>query len=99
MKPLTPPSIRTRLTRALLVSSVLWIVAGLVAQLLLLQPVGFSVATGLLFAFTARGFGKRNLAVTVPVGIVFALAIHLVFAGLLKLSLPAGPLENLFLGG
>ncbi|MBN8455128.1 ATP-binding protein [Accumulibacter sp.] len=27
MKPLTPPSIRTRLTRALLVSSVLWIVA------------------------------------------------------------------------
>jgi putative tricarboxylic transport membrane protein len=37
--------------------------------------------------------------VTVPVGIIFALAIHLVFAGLLKLSLPAGPLENLFLGG
>ncbi|MBL8392902.1 MAG: sensor histidine kinase N-terminal domain-containing protein, partial [Candidatus Accumulibacter sp.] len=27
MKPLTPPSIRTRLTRALLVSSLLWIVA------------------------------------------------------------------------
>lgn len=78
---------------------VLWIVAGLLAQLLLLIPVGFSVATGLLFAFTARGFGKRNLLVTVPVGIVFALAIYLVFAGLLKLSLPAGPLENLFLGG
>ncbi|HRO12200.1 MAG TPA: tripartite tricarboxylate transporter TctB family protein, partial [Amaricoccus sp.] len=42
-------------------SPVLWIVGGLVLQLLLLKPVGFSVATGLLFAFTAKGFGRGPL--------------------------------------
>src|SRR6188768_3902589 len=34
---------------------VLWIVAGLVAQIIALKPLGFSIATGLLFALTARG--------------------------------------------
>ena len=80
------------------VVSVLWVAGGLAAQILLLKTAGFAIATGLLFAFTARGFGKRNLALTVPVGIIFALVVYLVFAGLLKLTLPAGPLEHLFLG-
>lgn len=77
---------------------VLWIVAGLALQLILLKPLGFSIATGILFAFTARAFGKRNLAVTVPVGIIFALIVYLLFAGILKLSLPAGPLEGMVWG-
>ena len=75
---------------------ILWIVGGLVLQLLLLKPAGFSIATGLLFAFTARGFGRGPLWLTIPVGIVFSLAVWLVFARLLMLSLPAGPLERLF---
>ena len=75
----------------------LWIVGGLVAQLLLLRPAGFAIATGLLFACTAKGFGKGPLWFTVPLGIVVSLVIWLIFAGLLKLSLPAGPLEHLFL--
>ena len=54
----------------------LWIVGGLVLQMLLLKPLGFSIATGLLFAFTARGFGKGPLWMTVPLGIV-AVARHL----------------------
>ena len=74
----------------------LWIVGGLVAQLLLLKPLGFSIATGLLFACTAKAFGRGPLWLTVPVGIALSLAIWLVFAGALKLSLPAGPLEHLF---
>ncbi|WP_230312517.1 tripartite tricarboxylate transporter TctB family protein [Paracoccus lichenicola] len=74
---------------------ILWIVGGLAAQLALLSTAGFSIATGLLFAATAAAFGKRNLALTVPVGITFALVVYLLFAGLLKLSLPAGPLEGL----
>jgi len=75
----------------------LWIVGGLVLQMLLLKPVGFSIATGFLFACAARGFGRGPLWMTVPLGIAISLAIWLVFAGLLKLSLPAGPLERLFL--
>lgn len=75
----------------------LWIVGGLVLQMLLLRPLGFAIATGLLFACAARGFGRGPLWFTVPLGIGLALVIWLVFAGLLKLSLPAGPLERLFL--
>lgn len=74
----------------------LWIVGGLVLQMLLLKPLGFSIATGMLFAFSARAFGRGPLWMTVPIGIAASLAIWLVFAGLLKLSLPAGPLEHLF---
>jgi putative tricarboxylic transport membrane protein len=75
---------------------VAWIVAGLVLQMLCLRVLGFSIATGLLFAFTAAGFGRRKLWITIPVGVAICLAVWLIFAGLLQLSLPAGPLEHLF---
>lgn len=75
---------------------VVWVIAGLAAQMLLLKIAGFSIATGLLFAFTARAFGKRKLWFSIPIGIAISLAVWLVFAGLLQLSLPAGPLEKLF---
>ncbi len=78
---------------------VLWIMAGLLLQLLLLKPAGFSVATGLLFACSAAGFGRKKLWITVPVGIVLGALIFAVFGGLLELSLPAGPPERLFMGG
>lgn len=77
---------------------ILWIVGGLALQALLLKSVGFSIATGLLFAMTARGFGRGPLWITLPLGIVLSLAIWLVFARLLQLSLPAGPLERLVTG-
>ena len=78
------------------VGPMLWIVGGLVAQMLLLTTAGFAIATGILFACTAKGFGRGPLWFTVPLGIVVSLVIWLIFAGLLKLSLPAGPLEHLF---
>lgn len=64
--------------------------------MLLLNTLGFSIATGILFALTARGFGKRKLWLTVPIGIVFSFIVWAIFAKLLQLSLPAGPLERLF---
>lgn len=78
------------------IAPVIWVVAGLAAQMLLLNLAGFSIATGLLFAFTARAFGKRKLWFSIPVGIVLSFVIWVVFAQLLQLSLPAGPLERLF---
>ncbi len=75
---------------------ILWIVGGLAAQMLLLKPLGFSVATGILFAATAAGFGKRKLWISVPVGIVISFFVWAVFSQLLQLHLPAGPLERLF---
>lgn len=73
---------------------VLWLVAGLVAQILLLKTAGFSIATGVLFAFAARAFGKTELWRTIPIGIVLCFGIWLVFGIALDLSLPTGPIEN-----
>lgn len=78
---------------------VLWIVAGLALQLLLLKPMGFSIASGLLFACTAAGFGKTRLYFTLPVGIGAAFVVYGVFDQLLRLKLPGGVLENLIFGG
>lgn len=77
------------------VGPLLWIIGGLVLQMLLLKTAGFSIATGLLFAFAARGFGKGPLWMTVPIGVALSLGIYLIFGGILNLSLPAGPLERL----
>lgn len=78
------------------IAPIVWIVGGLAAQMLLLKPLGFSIATGVLFAMTAGGFGKRKLWVTLPVGITICFFVWIIFAKLLQLSLPAGPLEALF---
>jgi putative tricarboxylic transport membrane protein len=72
-----------------------WIVGGLAAQMLLLTTAGFSIATGLLFAATARGFGQRPLWLSFLVGTGLAYAAWIAFAVGLRLSLPAGPLERL----
>ncbi|WP_103336299.1 tripartite tricarboxylate transporter TctB family protein [Pseudotabrizicola formosa] len=77
---------------------VLFIIGGLALQMILLHPLGFSIASGLLFACTAAAFGRRNFALSLPVGIGFALAIYGVFDQLLKLNLPAGFLETLIFG-
>jgi putative tricarboxylic transport membrane protein len=78
---------------------VLLIIGGLALQLILLKPLGFSIASGILFACTAAAFGKRNLVLTLPVGIAFAFLVYGVFDRLLKLNLPGGFLENLIFGG
>lgn len=77
------------------VAPMLWIIGGLAAQMLTLRALGFSVATGLLFALAARGFGRGPLWMTLPIGIAFSFLLWLIFARGLQLSLPAGPLERL----
>jgi putative tricarboxylic transport membrane protein len=68
----------------------IWIVGGLVVQLLTMKTVGFAIATGLLFAATARGFGQGPLWKTIPIGIVFCFIVWLAFAKGLQLTLPVG---------
>ena len=80
---------------------VLWIVAGLLLQLVTIRFIGFSIATGLLFALVARGFGERRFWISIPFGIVLSLIVWVIFARGLSLTLPHGPVEdaltNLFL--
>src|SRR5690606_8030161 len=59
---------------------VLWIVGGLVGQMLLLKLAGFSIATGILFAATARGFGRGPLWMTFPIGVVLSFVVWFIFA-------------------
>lgn len=75
---------------------VLWILGGLAGQIALIGFAGFSIATGVLFAATARSFGRGPLYFTFPIGVAISLALWLLFAKGLDLSLPAGPLERLF---
>jgi putative tricarboxylic transport membrane protein len=74
---------------------VAWIIGGLLAQLLTISWAGFAIGTGLLFAFTAKAFGRGPLWQTIPIGIVFSFIVWFAFAKGLQLSLPAGPLERL----
>ncbi|MGL5361366.1 MAG: tripartite tricarboxylate transporter TctB family protein, partial [Paracoccaceae bacterium] len=75
------------------------VIAGLALQLVLLKPLGFSIASGLLFACTAAAFGKRNPLITLPIGIALAFVVYGVFDRLLSLNLPGGVLETLIYGG
>jgi putative tricarboxylic transport membrane protein len=71
-----------------------WIYGGLVLQLLTIRYIGFSIATGLLFALVARGFDERRFWISIPFGIVLATVVWVIFARGLSLTLPRGPLED-----
>lgn len=76
--------------------ALLWIVAGLVALIACIAlGAGFILAITIIFACTARGFGRRAFVVDAIIGFVLGTVIFLVFAKLLTLLLPMGPLERL----
>jgi putative tricarboxylic transport membrane protein len=76
-----------------------WLVGGLAVQIALLQPLGFSIATALLFACGAAAFGEKRFHISLPAGFVLAFAVYGVFDMLLRLNLPAGLPERLIYGG
>lgn len=78
---------------------VLWIVGGLLAQIALIKVTGFSIATGILFAMTARGLGRVSLPLALLSGILISALIWFVFGRLLQLTLPVGPIEQLIVQG
>ncbi|MBW9060393.1 tripartite tricarboxylate transporter TctB family protein [Agrobacterium pusense] len=57
---------------------------------------GFIVGAALLFALTARSFGRRALPADLAIGTGLGLVIFLTFNKLLSLTLPMGPIERLF---
>jgi putative tricarboxylic transport membrane protein len=57
---------------------------------------GFIAGMTVIFAATCHAFGRRAPVTDIAVGLALALLVYLVFTKLLTLSLPAGPLENLF---
>jgi putative tricarboxylic transport membrane protein len=74
------------------------VAAGLLANVLLIGPAGFTVASTVMFALIARGFGSRRLARDAGLGFALALGAYFGFARTLGVNIGAGPLERL-LGG
>ena len=73
------------------------ILGGLAALIILIAVGGgFMIGTALLFATTSTAFGRRAFVTDFIIGAVMAVFIYVLFAKLLTLSLPAGPLERLF---
>lgn len=78
--------------------ALLWIAGGLVFLIACIAlGGGFIIAITVVFACTARGMGRQALLVDAVIGFVLGLAIYLVFANLLTLILPSGPLERLLI--
>lgn len=78
--------------------ALLWIAGGLIFLIACIGlGGGFIIAISAVFACTARGMGRQALLVDAAIGFVLGLIIFLVFAKLLTLILPSGPLEQLFL--
>lgn len=67
------------------------IVGFLVAHLLLIEVIGWAPAATVLFGGVAWSLGARRWWMALLVGVVIAVAVQVVFAGLLGLSLPWGP--------
>ncbi len=57
---------------------------------------GFILGSTLLFALTARAFGRKALLVDLCLGAFIGVVVFLIFNKLLTLALPQGPIERLF---
>ena len=77
--------------------AIAWIALGLVALIAVIGlGGGFVVAMMLLFAATARAFGRTAVVTDLLIGLGLGILAYLMFSKLLTLSLPQGPLEALF---
>jgi putative tricarboxylic transport membrane protein len=77
--------------------AIVLILGGLVALIVIIGlGGGFIPATAVLFAAVATAFGRRAILADFAIGLGLALLVYLLFAKILTLSLPMGPLERLF---
>jgi putative tricarboxylic transport membrane protein len=65
--------------------------AGIILHMVLIGWAGFIIASTLLFAFIARGFGSKRPVRDVAIGAVIAILAFLLFTQGLGLNLPKGP--------
>jgi putative tricarboxylic transport membrane protein len=74
--------------------ALLWVLSGLVLNVLLIGVAGFTVASILLFVCVARGFGSRAFLRNTLIGAAFALIAYFGFAEALGINIGAGWVEN-----
>jgi len=74
--------------------ALLWVVAGLTLNVLLITYAGFTIASVVLFVCVARGFGSQAIVRDAGIGAAFALITYFGFAQTLSINIGAGILEN-----
>jgi putative tricarboxylic transport membrane protein len=71
-----------------------FVAAGLVANVLLIQPLGFTAASVVMFVLVCFGFGSRRPLRDALIALVLALAAYFGFARALGVNIGAGIIEN-----
>lgn len=75
-------------------AALLWIVAGLVLNVALIGPAGFTVASVILFVCVARGFGSKAIVRDAAIAAIFALVTYFGFATTLGINIGSGLVES-----
>lgn len=71
-----------------------FVTAGLVANVVLIQPLGFTAASVVMFVLICFGFGSRHPLRDALIALVLALAAYFGFARALGVNIGAGYIEN-----
>jgi putative tricarboxylic transport membrane protein len=74
----------------------LWMLGGLLANVALIDIVGFILASTVLFALTARAFGSRQLMRDAIIGFLLAFVAYIGFDRVLGYKIGTGLIERLF---
>lgn len=72
--------------------TVVALVVALVVHVNLIEPAGWPVAAAVLFAACAFVLGARRVLLTLAISVALSVVLQVLFAHLLGLSLPPGPL-------
>jgi len=75
------------------------LLAGLLANVALIGPFGFTVAATVQFALVAAAFGSRAHLRNLAIAFVVALSAYALFVKVLGVNIGGGVVENLVFGG
>jgi putative tricarboxylic transport membrane protein len=75
-----------------------WVAFGLLLNVTLIGPLGFTLASTLMFACIARGFGSRRLLRDLGFGLILAVFAYFGFARGLGIDIGRGYVEAAILG-
>ena len=75
--------------------AVAFVAAGLLANVVLIVPLGFTLASVVMFVLVAHGFGSRAPLRDAGIALVFSLAAFFGFAKALGVNIGAGVIERL----
>lgn len=74
-----------------------WLLGGMALNLVLIEPLGFSLAAALQFVCTARAFGSRSPLRDAVIALVVSLTAFFIFVEALGVNIGAGLLEGAIL--